>query len=91
MGEPPLHAGQLIDSYCSRVVEPMDQASDDISILALVKTFSIMPWFSLSVKIISTDTKEDYLPEFTYSTDTVHNGVNFHMLFRPGHYDLVYQ
>ena len=83
---------QVVDSYCSRVVEPMDQPSDDISILALVKAFSMAPYFSFSVKIVSTDTMEGYLPEFTYSADTAGAAViKFYMLFRPGHYDLIYK
>lgn len=85
----------VINSYCSRIVEPMDQPSDDISILALVNAFSTLP-LSITCKIVSMDTAEDYLPEFSYSSSSKdgnggENGVFFSFLFRPGHYDLLYK
>ena len=71
--------------FCKSEVEPMDRDSDQLQIMAITEVFK------LRVHIIYLDRSDkDHCTEFVYPID--YNGPDFtiHLLYRPGHYDLLY-
>jgi len=72
-----------VDDYCHNNVEKMEVEGDQLTIMA------IADWFGIGLKIIQLDRSDGPLPEYIYPTEAALVVCN--MLFRPGHYDVLYQ
>lgn len=75
-----------VELFCQRMVEVMDEESDEIHIRALTDALEIPTRvYSLDsqppVEILPTD----YIPENQEKTEIL-----VHLLYRPGHYDIIY-
>jgi len=77
-----------IAQFCSSEVETMGKESDELHIVALA-TF-----FQLNLRVAYLDQSKSDLPNFHDFNFASNNGEaipHFHLLYRPGHYDLIYK
>jgi len=76
-----------VELYCRQMVEVMDEESDEIHIRALTDSLGIPTRiFALDSRPPTEITPTDYVPE-ECSGDTFY----VHLLYRPGHYDIIYK
>ena len=72
--------------FCKSEVEPMDRESEQMQIMALAEVFQVR------ISIVYLDRSDsDNFTQIVYPID--YSGPNFtvYLLYRPGHYDLLYQ
>lgn len=69
-----------IDSFCLREVEAIDHECDHVQINAITS------YFNIGVNIENLNPNKVELMSFTNNNDPVF----INMLFRPGHYDILY-
>ena len=71
--------------FCKGEVEPMDRESEQMQIMAMAEVFQI------KVNIIYLDRSEkDECAQIVYPIDYAGPDFTIHLLYRPGHYDLLY-
>jgi ubiquitin thioesterase protein OTUB1 len=71
--------------FCKSEVEPMDRESEQIQVMALAEAFGVR------IRILYLDRSDsDLCNEITFPVD--YNGPDFgvYLLYRPGHYDVLY-
>lgn len=75
-----------VELYCRRLVEVMDEESDEIHIRALTDALAIPTRiYALDSRLPIELSPTDYIPD-----DAVNKDALVHLLYRPGHYDIVY-
>ncbi|CAF3474568.1 unnamed protein product [Rotaria sp. Silwood1] len=82
--------GKTVKQFCSTEVEPMARESDNIHIIALAKAAAV------PLRVIYMDRSEhSLLTTHDFSATDDDNKSTFKpmitMLYRPGHYDLLYE
>lgn len=76
-----------MDHYCQTEVDPIDREADQISMMALIS------YVEIPIKIVYLDQNLQYLEgqEMVLPEDAKSENIHINMLYRPGHYDLLYK
>ena len=75
-----------VELYCRRLVEVMDEESDEIHIRALTDALQIPTRiYALNARPPIELSPTDYVPD-----DITSPSFLVHLLYRPGHYDIIY-
>lgn len=71
--------------FCKSEVEPMDRESEQIQVMALAEAFGVR------IRILYLDRSDsDLCTELTFPVDYSGPDFSVYLLYRPGHYDLLY-
>ncbi|KAJ6031493.1 Ovarian tumor otubain [Penicillium herquei] len=78
-----------IDQYCSSRIEPVRTEIDEVGLQALVS--GVIEDAGLGVEILYLDRSEGDTVTPHQLSQNCPSGATIHLLYRPGHYDLLYQ
>ncbi|KAF9426925.1 hypothetical protein BGZ76_002535 [Entomortierella beljakovae] len=84
---PFLEFGQTMDEYCSMHVEAMGRESEEMMVIALTKATHV----SIEVAYLSGDEGSDEVNFLPFLPDTAPYMPPIVLLYRPGHYDILYR
>ena len=76
-----------VDEFCAKCIDPMGEESDHVVLVALTNALRV------PMRVVYVDGREgrgdldvkDFVPDGCSSKD-----IHVHLLFRPGHYDILY-
>ena len=78
--------GQSIDHFCNSEIEPIDKEADQIQIIALINSLE------LTIKIVYLDANvQKKEPQILQIPEDSKQEIFIELLYRPGHYDILYK
>jgi len=82
-----LENGISMDYFCQTEVEPIDKESDQMQIMSIVNYFEV----PIRIVYLDANMKKTEPDEMIFPEGTAPKDVYITLLYRPGHYDLLYK
>lgn len=82
-----LEGGQTIDHFCQVEVEPIDREADQIQIIALINYINI----PIMIVYLDSNTTIKKPQTMVIPEGTDESSIYVKLLYRPGHYDILYE
>lgn len=83
-----LYPGKTMELFCREQVEPMDKECEEVQVIALLDSLQVRT----KIEYLDGHSKSnESLRHYTYPQEDDTNDPKITLLYRPGHYDVIYQ